>query len=86
MIEELLNLVIEKGQIVNNNQDSNPIEYIEPNSYDQAWNHKDPIQRHKWYEAIMEEFQDMGTRKVWKKMNRSNMPHNRQCGKSKWIL
>ena len=74
--DELSNLVIEKDQIVNNNEDSNPIEYIEPNNYDQVWNHTDMIQRHKWREAIMKEFKDMGTRKVWKVMNRSDMQHD----------
>ena len=45
--DELSNLVIEKDQIVNNNQDSNHIDYIEPNNYGQARNHTDPIQHNK---------------------------------------
>ena len=69
MREELSNLAVGKNQIVDNNQDSNPIDYIEPNDYDQSWNHQDPIQRNKWQEAIMKEFKDMATMKDWKKMN-----------------
>ena len=45
--EELSNLVTEKDQIVNNNQDSSCIDYIEPNNYGQARNHTDPIQHNK---------------------------------------
>ena len=47
MTKELSNLVTEKDQIVNNNQDSNHIDYIEPNNYGQARNHTDPIQHNK---------------------------------------
>ena len=65
MTEELSNLVIKKEQIVNNNQDSIPIDYIESKNYDQAWNHQDLVQHNKWWEAIiMKEFKDMVTRKV----------------------
>ena len=38
--DKISSLVVEKDQIVNNNQNSDPIDYIEPNNYDQAWNHK----------------------------------------------
>ena len=60
--------------------------YIEPTKFDNAWNHKDPIQRAKWREAINKEFADMKTRNVWTKMKRSSMPKNKRCVKCKWVF
>ena len=61
-------------------------EYLEPNSFDGAWNHTDVVQRDKWREAIKKEFGDMNRRKVWRKMKRRDLPDNRRCVKSKWVF
>jgi hypothetical protein len=41
---------------------------VEPKSFNEVWNHRDPCQCGKWQEAIGKEFSDMKTRKVWKRI------------------
>ena len=60
--------------------------YEEPKTYEQAWNHQDPVQRKKWREAIVKERGDMETRVVWKRVKRSNIPNNKRCVKCKWVF
>ena len=60
--------------------------YEEPKTYDQAWNHPDPVQRKKWREAIIKERGDMETRVVWKRVKRSDIPNNKRCVKCKWVF
>jgi hypothetical protein len=55
-------------------------ELVEPKNYDEAWNHPDKFQREKWREAISQEFRDMNRRKVWKKIDRREIPPGRQGG------
>ena len=69
----------------NSNDDSNP-NFIEPKTFDEAWNHQDPHQRRKWLTAILKEFADMEKRKIWKKVKRSDMPSDCRCVKSKWVF
>ena len=61
-------------------------QYVEPRSYDEAWNHPDPVQRTKWREAITKEYGDMVKRVVWEMKDRSSMPSNRRCVKCKWVF
>ena len=82
--DELSNLVIEQNQITE--IESKPDELIEPTKFDQAWNHENPIQRKQWREAIGKEFNDMETRKVWRKVDRSDMPQDKRCVKCKWVF
>ena len=39
-------------------------QYIEPRTFDEAWNHPDPKQQKFWRSAIRKEFKDMISRKV----------------------
>ena len=60
-------------------------EEIEPTNFNDAWNHPNEKNRNKWREAINKEFADMDSRKVWKKIKRSEMPKDRRCVKCKWV-
>ena len=72
----------EKVSTINNVK----LPYEEPKTYEQAWNHQDPVQRKKWREAIVKERGDMETRVVWKRVKRSNIPSNKRCVKCKWVF
>ena len=85
-LAELSSLMIEKEVVTKENQDSTPNEPVEPDKFNEAWHHPDPIQRKGWRMAILKEFQDMETRKVWRKMKRSDIPRNRRCVKCKWVF
>ena len=58
-------------------------QYVEPKTFDEAWNHPDPKQRKFLRSAVRKEFKDMIARKVWRKRHRSNVPDNRRCVKCK---
>ena len=62
------------------------MEEEEPRNFNAAWNHPDPKKRQQWREAINKEFQDMNARKVWKVIERKQMPKDRRCVKCKWVL
>ena len=57
-----------------------------PKTFDEAWNHPDPFQRKKWRMAIKKEFDKMESKKVWKKIKRSEMESGRRCVKHKWVF
>ena len=61
-------------------------DYVEPNSYVEAWHHPDPAQRIKWRGAITKEYGDMVKRKVWEIKDRKEMPIERRCVKCKWVF
>ena len=61
-------------------------EFNEPTFFDEAWSHSDPTQRQNWRNAINKEFAEMESRQVWKVINRSEMPKDRRCVKSKWVF
>ena len=67
------------------NEKVNP-EYTELTTFEEAWNHPDPVQREFWRSAIRKEFRDMDARKVWRKGHRSDVPGNRRCVKCKWVF
>ncbi len=58
----------------------------EPECFQDAWNHPDPAQRKKWCAAIKKEFHDMIKRKVWRVICKRDIPPDRRCVKSKWVL
>ena len=58
----------------------------EPSTFQQAWDHPDSQSREKWRTAIKKEFKDMNNRKVWRKIERSQLPSDRRCVKSKWVF
>jgi hypothetical protein len=41
---------------------------IEPKKYQEAWHHHEKYQPKKWRKAVIKEFRDMVTHKVWKKI------------------
>jgi len=57
-----------------------------PQTFEEAWNHPDPILRKKWRAAIMKEFNSMKKRKVWRKIKRNKIPSGRRCVKCKWLF
>ena len=60
--------------------------YSEPQNFEEAWNHPDPILREKWRNAIMKEIQDMLKRGVWKHGKKSEIPTDRRLIGSKWVF
>ena len=61
-------------------------EYVEPKTFDEAWNHPNPKQMEFWRSAIRKEFKDMIAKKVWRKRHRSDVPDNCRCVKCKWVF
>ena len=59
---------------------------VEPKTFNQAWNHPDPVQRAKLCEGIRKEFDDMKKRSVWVVKKRSEMLSNRRLVKCKWVF
>ena len=62
------------------------LDMVEPTTFQESWNHLDPIQREKWRTAIRKEFHDMNRRQVWRKIKRSEIPPGRRCVKTKWVF
>jgi hypothetical protein len=58
----------------------------EPGTFNEAFNHSKEDVRLKWREVIHKEFKEMNLRRVWKKVNKEEMPVGRQCVKSKWVF
>jgi len=44
------------------------------------------LKKGKWREAVRKEFHDMNSREVWDVIDRFEMPRDRRCVKSKWVL
>ena len=59
---------------------------IEPNTFNDAWNHPELTKKTKWRDAINKEFRDMKSRNVWTVIKRSEIPPERRCVKHKWIF
>ena len=59
---------------------------IEPKNFNEAWFHSDPTQKDKWREAILKEHRDMDSRRVWRKIKRSDIPKDRRLVKSRWVF
>jgi hypothetical protein len=55
----------------------------EPKTFAEAYNHPNTNDKFKWREAILKEFNDMSAKRVWKKIQMSEMPNSRNCIKSK---
>jgi histone deacetylase 1/2 len=58
----------------------------EPKSFAEAYKNPNLNDKIKWREAISKEFDDMSSKGVWKKIQKSDMPNGRNCIKSKWIF
>jgi len=60
--------------------------YEDPKTFDEAWNHPDPTERHFWREAIRLEFRQMLKNRVWRKEGMDNLPPNRKGIGTKWVF
>ena len=61
--------------------------YVNPRTFDEAWNHPDENDRKKWREAIRKEFHDMVVaRKVWKPVKKKIIPKDRRLIGCKWVF
>jgi hypothetical protein len=67
-------------------QKKQEIEYVEPEKFDQAWNHENVNQRIAWRDAIKKELHDMEQIGVFTKTTRGKIPPGRRCVKSKWVF
>ena len=61
-------------------------QYEEPRTFQEAWNHPDPIQRLKWCEGIWKEFHDTNNLRVWKRIRKKDITFEHWCVKSKWVF
>ena len=85
---ELPNLITDIADIAMpaNESEINQEIIIEPKNFNKAWFHSDPIQKDKWCKAILKEHRDMNSRKVWRKIKRSDIPKDRRLITSKWVF
>jgi len=58
----------------------------EPTTFQEAWYHPDPTERHFWREAIRLEFKQMLKNKVWRKEGVNDLPRNRKGIGTKWVF
>ncbi|MFM8622589.1 MAG: reverse transcriptase domain-containing protein, partial [Holophagaceae bacterium] len=61
-------------------------EMDEPITFQDAWHHSDPTERHFWREAIRLEFKQMLKNKVWRKEGVDELPRNRKGIGTKWVF
>ena len=61
-------------------------DYLEPSTFEEAWNHEDPKERESWRGAIKKEFQDMESRNVWELVKEDEVPKERKPIGSKWVF
>jgi hypothetical protein len=59
---------------------------MEPGSSDEAYNHSDLDSRAIWRSNTDKELKETNVRRVWKKINKSEIPDGRRCVKSKWVF
>mgnify|MGYP003336203603 CR=1 FL=1 len=53
-------------------------------NFQEAWWHKDLMERAKWRTAIKKEIRDMISKGVWKKINSKGIPSERRLVRNKW--
>jgi hypothetical protein len=58
----------------------------EATTFDEAFNHPNLKLRAKYREGIHKEFRKMTERKVWRKLQRNDIPEGRRCVKCKWVF
>ena len=51
--------------------------YVNPENFQEAWNHPDEEERQHWREAIRKEFNHMIKREVWKHTKTADIPSDR---------
>ena len=61
-------------------------EYVNPVTFQDAWNHPDLTERKKWREDIKKEFRYMIKRGVWRDIKRKNVPKDRRLIANKWVF
>ena len=57
-----------------------------PQTFQQAWHHKNEEKRTAWRTAIRKEFHDMINRGVWRKVKKRDIPLGRKVIGSKWVF
>ncbi len=69
-LKESANRVLNLAMLIKEEKDQR-VEYKEPTTFQEAWNHPDKFQQKKWREAIRKEFLDMIKQGVWRKTTRN---------------
>ena len=59
--------------------------YVNPPTFNDAWNHPKDYDREKWREGIRKEFKDMIEKGVWKKMKIKDIPSDRRLIGCRWV-
>jgi hypothetical protein len=50
--------------------------YMDPQRFDQAWDHPDPNKKENWRNTIRKELHDMIKKQVWEKYRVQDLPSN----------
>ena len=59
----------------------------DPEKFEDAWDHPNPVERTEWRQAIKKELTDMHVkRQIWKKIPIKNVPEGRKLIGSKWVF
>ena len=60
--------------------------YVNPEKFEEAWNHTDIEERKNWRAAIKKEFDDMINKNVWSNTKKDLVPTNRRLIGCKWVF
>ena len=58
----------------------------EPKTFQEAWHSLVKEERENWQKAIRKEIKNMIERRVWRKVDRKNIPNNRRLIGNKWVF
>ena len=60
--------------------------YVNPATFNEAWNHPNKNKCQEWRKAIRKEINDMTKREVWRKTKKNQIPSNQCLIGSKWFF
>ena len=59
------------------------LDMVEPTTFQESWDHPDPIKSEKWRTDIRKYFHDINHFQVWRNIKRSEIPPDRLSVKTK---
>ena len=61
-------------------------DYLEPQTFSEAWEHPDATEREGWRAGIRKEFRDMLSKQVWRKCKKDEVDPERRLVGCKWVF
>ena len=61
-------------------------DYVNPVTFDKAWNHQDKDRHREWHNGIQKEINNMTKREVWRKAKKDQIPSDLCLIGSKWVF